>query len=74
MFAELMAAIMAVKEIAATLKLLVAGVDKLRQDAIDSALSDIRKDVNETINKIQSAKTNDERAVLARELNSRISL
>ena len=55
MFAELIAAILALKEIASSLKQLVVGVEKLRQDAIDSALSQIRNDVNETISKIQSA-------------------
>lgn len=73
MFAELMASILALKEIASTLKLLVDAIKDLRKDAIDSALSDIRKDVNETIAKIQNAKSNEERAALARELNSRIS-
>lgn len=73
MFAELIASIMALKEIAASLKLLVAGIDKLRQDSIDSALSTIRNDVNETISKIQNASSNEDRARLIRELNSRIS-
>lgn len=68
-----MASILALKEIASTLKLLVDAIKDLRKDAIDSALSDIRKDVNETIAKIQNAKSNEERAALARELNSRIS-
>ena len=71
--AELMASIYALKEIAATLKLLVEGVKGLRQDAIDSAVANIRKDVDETLIKIHSAKTNEDRAALARELNKRIS-
>lgn len=73
MFAELMAVFASIKEIAKAINLLTEEVKKLRQDAIDSELSDIKKDVNETISKIQNAKTNEDRARLAAELNSRIS-
>lgn len=73
MFAELMGFFAALKEISSTLKLLVGEVKKLQQDQIDSALSKIRSDVNETIIKIQNAKTDQERTDLAKLLNSHLS-
>lgn len=73
MFAELMAFFAALKEISSTLKLLTEEVKQMRRDAIDSALSDIKKDVNDTLSKIQSAQTKEDRLRLAVELNSRLS-
>lgn len=69
MFAEIMAVFTAIKEINASIKLLV----KLKQDSIDASLDKIQKDVNETLIKIHNAKTDQDRAELVRLLNSRIS-
>ena len=53
MFAELIASFMALKEIASTLKMLVDEIKKLQQDQVNSALDSYKKDVGETIAKIQ---------------------
>ena len=73
MFAELIASFMALKEIASTLKMLVDEIKKLQQDQVNSALDSYKKDVGETIAKIQTATTDKERADLAKLLNSRLS-
>lgn len=73
MFAEIMAFFASIKEIAKAVNLLTEEVKGMRQDAINSALDNIRKDVNETITQIQNAKSNEDRAKLARDLNARIS-
>ncbi len=73
MFVAILAAIAAIPKIVEEIQLLTLEVKRLRQEAIDKELDQIRKDVNETLIKIQGARSNDERAALVRELNQRIS-
>jgi hypothetical protein len=73
MLASIMAALAALPEIVKAIESLIAEVKTLRQESIDKSLEQIRNDVNETIAKIQTAKTNEDRIALARDLNSRIS-
>ena len=72
MFASIVAALAALPEIVKILGEVVSELKNLRQSSIDSSLDKIKADVNETLTKIQSAKSNEERSVLARDLNARL--
>lgn len=72
-FAEIVAFVKALPKIIDMLRELIDAVKDLKHSAIDKELDEIRKDVAETIHKIEGAKTNEERKKLALELARRMS-
>lgn len=72
-FAELVAFFKALPEVVKLIRELVDAVKGLHSSAIDKELETIRKDVSDTIYKIEGAKTVEERRRLSLELVSRMS-
>ncbi len=72
-FAELVAFFKALPEAVKLIRELVDAVKGLHSSAIDKELETIRKDVSDTIYKIEGAKTNEDRKKLALELVTRMS-
>lgn len=72
-FADIVAFIKALPKMIDMLRELIDSVKDLRYSAIDKELETIKRDVAETIHKIEGAKTNEERKKLALELANRMS-
>jgi hypothetical protein len=72
-FADIVAFIKALPEIIKVLGEIHSTLKQLQKEALEKEMAKIRSDVNETLTKIEKAKTNEERKILALELATRIS-
>jgi len=73
MGAAFLAALKALPELVAAIKMLGETYKSVQKDMIESKMNKIREEVNEITAQIENAKTDDERRDLVRKLNSAVS-